>query len=541
MGRTIYFGSGGLDDSLLEGKESLTSTVSHMENDDILQLAPGYEMVLDEVMILDKQISIVGNGSSKEKPTIILGKNSSVVVLSSFVTLSGILFIDRRTNCRTTPMFIVNSSCRSFVFTDNRIQYQKTFMKIHGDGFYLARNEVVYDPPAGEAHSSYHTGILVTGTAGVNAIRENIFSSPDNHLRPIYLSGEGSSTSFNGILSICDNTSGASSQSFVLMDDFTSNVPGNFFLDIRDNDCQSSKFLTLYPTNEHSMGVFGDILLTGNHLQTCLNGLVFIDNDIVDLARLKEVPSICVYENRIDKNYVALDRISIYREVLTARYGQTIPKHFLNAVTELVREPYAEVDVDKNIGEVLTLKHGCKINVTDKGMVIPVNNLSRNEYHLEAGYGILTIRQRNCHLLLNGCLHVPKTALENYSFPLSMYIRKILLNRGSKIQQIMYENRYIPKHIKILQGFFYVGESIQANENLYAQRIGETETFEIMGTEDFEPGRYLFGYQGVYTPDGGGRLMFSYQGTLGDSMGGMVLVVGVLAIAILLAIKMKRK
>lgn len=524
MVQTIYIGSEESDNHV----DTLTNAIHKAESGDIVQLIPGQDIVLDEIVMLDKPISIMGN-VGKDTPTIFLEKNSTIIVLSSFVTISGINFIDRRTNSRTTPMFVVNSSCRSFVFTDNDVQYQKTCLRINAEGFYIARN--IFQRVESNANST-HIALMLTGTQGINAVRENTFLCIDNSMRPIYLSSEGTSTIFNGILSICDNKMGTSSQAFLLMDDFTSETQGNFFLDIRDNDCQTAKFVSLYPTNETSLGMFGDILLANNHLLNCLNGLVFIDNDVVSLDKLKETPSICTYKNRIDKPIVALDRVPICKETLTARYGQLVPPAFRQCASELEHEPYTDIDVDKNVGEVLTLKHGSKINITDKGLTIPVVNLSRNESTVEALHGILSVRQRNCHTLLNAYLHVPKTALEKYSFPLSLYIRKVALNNG-EIQQIIYENRFIPKSITEMNGFFYVGETIQSN-GLVAKRIQDTDSFEIVGTNDFEPGRYLFGYQGEYKPD-------SLKLKLSTESSNFILVAVVLAIALLFALRMGRK
>jgi hypothetical protein len=526
MGKTIYVGQEDGDNDI----GNLTAAILHSENDDIVQLVPTQQLVLDEIIMLDKRISWLGNSGSN-KPTVVLEKNSAIIVMSSFVTISGINFIDRRSNGRTTPMLVVNSSCRSFVFSDNSVQYQKTCMRLNGDGFYLARNSFLHTSLVNSTTNS-SVVLMITGTNGVCTIRENSFSSSDNNLRPLYLTSEGTSTCFNGILSICDNTVGTSSQSFLLMDDFTTDTPGNFFLDIRDNDCQTAKFVTLYPTNERALGAFGDILLSGNHMGTCLNGLVFIDNDVIELSKLQDAPSICIFANRIDKKVVALDRIPIYGEVLTSRYGQLVPPSFRQCVCELDQEPYTDIDVSKNVGEVLTLKHGSKVSVVDNGLTIPVINLSRNESVTEAPCSMISIRQRNCHVLLNASLFVPKTSLENYSFPLSMYIRKISVGHG-EIQQILYENRFIPKTIDTLHGFFYVGETIQS-DGLYAKRIGDTETFEIMGTNDFEPGRYLFGYQGIYNP-GGMKLKLS------EDSSSFILVAVVLIIVLILALRMNRK
>lgn len=532
MGRTIYIADAthinGQENENQSSSSSLSDAIHLSQTGDIIQLTPDQEIILDEIVMLDKPISIMGN-ATENKPYIILEKNSAIIVLSSFITLSGITFIDKRTNSRTTPMFIVNSSCRNFVFTDNILKYQKTCVRINGEGFYVAKNKF---SRMETSMVSNHIAIMITGTSGVNTIRENIFASTDNNLRPIYLSSEGTSTNFNGILSLCENKVGTSSQPFLLVDDFTTDVPGNFFLDVRDNDCQTAKFITLYPTSDTSLGAFGDILLSENHLLSCLNGLIFIDNDVIPLDKLRETPSICTYNNKVDKKIVALDRVPIYNEVLTARYGQLIPPAFRQCVSELDCEPYTDIDVDKNIGEVLTLKHGSRINIMDKGLSIPVVNLSRNESTIEAPHGMLSVRQRNCHTLLNACLYVPKTALENYSFPLSLYIRKISLNVG-EIQQIVYENRFIPKRVNELQGFYYVGESIQSN-GLIAKRIGDTESFEIMGTNDFEPGRYLFGYQGEYKPD-------SLKLKLSTESSNFILVAVVLAIALLFALRMGRK
>lgn len=529
MGKTIYVGTITGRENENQSSTSLSEAIHTTQTGDIIQLTPGQEIVLDEIVMLDKSISIMGNATSQGKPTIILEKNSAIIVLSSFITLSGITFIDKRTNSRTTPMIVVNSSCRNFVFTDNIVKYQKTCMRINGEGFYIARNNF---SRVELTTVSNHIAIMITGSSGVNTVRENTFTSTDNNLRPLYLSSEGESTKFNGILSLCENKVGASSQPFLLVDDFTTDVPGNFFLDVRDNDCQTAKFITLYPTSDNSLGMFGDILLSENHLLSCLNGLIFIDNDVVPLDKLKDTPSICTYSNKVDKKIVALDRIPIYNEVLTARYGQLIPPAFRQCVSELDYEPYTDIDVDKNIGEVLTLKHGSRINVTDKGLSIPVVNLSRNESTIEAPHSMLSIRQRNCHLLLNASLYVPKTALENYSFPLSLYIRKISLNVG-EIQQIVYENRFIPRGVNELQGFYYVGETIQSN-GLIAKRIDNTESFEIMGTNDFEPGRYVFGYQGEYKPD-------SLKLKLSTESSNFILVAVVLAIALLFALRMGRK
>jgi hypothetical protein len=531
MGRTIYVETTGGQENENQTNTFLSEVIRSSEAGDIIQLTPGQTIVLDELVMLDKSISIMGN-ATEEKPTIIMEKNSAIVVLSSYITISGIKFIDKRTNSRTTPMFVVNSSSRNYVFTDNVVKYQKTCMRINGEGFYVARNNFSRGDMSGIMNN--HIAIMITGTAGVNAIRENSFLSTDNNLRSIYISSEGTSTNFNGILSLCENKVGVSSQPFLLMDDFTTDVPGNFFLDVRDNDCQTAKFITLYPTGESSLGAFGDILLSENHIVSCLNGLVFIDNDVVELSKLKETPSICTFNNRIDKKVVALDRVPICNEVLTARYGQLVPPAFRQCVSELDYEPYTEIDVDKNVGEVLTLKHGSRININDKGLTIPVVNLSRNDSNVEAPHGMLSVKQRNCHVLLNAGLYVPKTSLENYSFPLSMYIRKISLNVG-EIQQIVYENRFIPGNIDALQGFFYVGETIQTN-GLIAKRIGSTESFEIMGTNDFEPGRYLFGYQGVYKPDSQLNLV-----KLSGDTSSFLLVGAVLVVVLLLAFRMNRK
>lgn len=524
MVKTFYIGS----EESENYTDTLTNAIQQTDAGDIVQLTPGQNIVLDEIVILDKPFTLMGN-IGKDTPTIYLEKNSAIIILSSFVTISGINFVDKRTNSRTTPMFVVNSSCRAFVFSDNNVQYQKTGLRINAEGFYIARNNF---QRIDISTINTHIALMLTGTQGVNAIRENTFLCIDNNIRPIYISSEGTSSIFNGILSICDNKVGTSSQAFLLMDDFTSETQGNFFLDIRDNDCQTAKFISLYPTHETSLGIFGDILLANNHLPSCLNGLVFIDNDVVPLDKLRETLSICTYKNRIDKPFVALDRVPICKETLTARYGQLVPPAFRQCASELDYEPYTDIDVDKNVGEVLTLKHGSRINITDKGMTFPVVNLSRNESTVEAPHGMISIRQRNCHTLLNAYLYVPKTALVNYSFPLSLYIRKVRLNNGY-IQQIVYENRFIPKNITQMNGFYYVGETIKSN-GLVAKRIQDTDSFEIDGTNDFEPGRYLFGYQGDYKPE-------SLKLKLSTESSNFILVAVVLLIALIFALRMGRK
>ena len=190
MGRKIYVqNTGGRED---ENKNSKLSEVIHTaEAGDIIQLTPGQTIILDELVMLDKSLSIMGN-ATEEKPIIVMEKNSAIVILSSYITISGITFIDKRTNSRTTPMFVVNSSSRNYVCTDNVVKYQKICMRINGEGFYVARNIFSRGDMNGMINS--HVAIMITGTSGVNTIRENSFLSKDNNLRAIYISSEGTST-----------------------------------------------------------------------------------------------------------------------------------------------------------------------------------------------------------------------------------------------------------------------------------------------------------------------------------------------------------